>query len=60
MLIVDIPETIKGPYNQSVYKGRYMKTAKGYWYCMELDWGINRRMKYVRQIDVLNGLINEI
>ena len=56
MAIMQVPETIRGSYNTSVYDGRYLRTKKGYWYRMELNSGILKRMKYVRQVQVLEEL----
>ena len=56
MAVMQVLETIRCSYNTSVYAGRYLRTKKGYWYRIELDGGILRRMKYVKQIKVLEDL----
>ncbi len=56
MAVMQVPETIRGSYNKSIYAGRYLRNRKGYWYKMELNSGILRRMKYVYQVGVLEDL----
>ena len=57
MVIVDIEEILRGPYNTSVYSGRYIRNNKGYWYRVDIEWGHLKRIKYARQIEKLNALL---
>ena len=57
IILLKIPQTIKGTYNESIYKGRYMKVLEtGYWYWCQFRWGNMKRVKHVAQVERLEGL----
>ena len=58
MVIVDIEHIIRGPYNTSIYVGRYIRNNKGYWYRIDVEWGHLKRIKYVKQVARLNALVD--
>ncbi len=57
MVIVDVEEAMRGPYNTSIFPGRYIRNNKGYWYAMDIEWGHVRRIRYAGQVEKLESLI---